>query len=131
MKSILVVDDSTVIRQAITDSLQNEGFTVSETCNGKDALATAQKYYHDLILTDMNMPVMDGLTLVRNLRKLPSYKETPILVLTAENLSELKVKGRAAGASGWIVKPFISNHHVPAICKCLERHIFKLPHSLP
>jgi len=128
MKSILIVDDSTVIRQEITDSLKRVGFSVSATCNGEDALKVAQENNHDLVLTDMNMPIMDGLTLVKHLRILPSYKHTPILVLTAENLPELKVKGRAAGASGWIVKPFIPNHHVPVICKCLERH---RAHSTP
>jgi len=131
MKSILVVDDSKVIRQAITDSLKKVGFSVSVTCNGKDALNTARKNDHDLVITDMNMPVMDGLTLVSHLRKLPSYKDTPILVLTAENLAELKVKGRAAGASGWIVKPFMPNHHVPVICKFLVHYRDKLALSLP
>jgi len=95
-KSVLIVDDSIAIRQAITNSLKKAGFSVYEACNGEDALDIARKNNYDLVLTDVNMPVMDGLTLIRHLRKLPSYKNTPILALTAENLTELKAKGRSA-----------------------------------
>jgi len=121
MKSILIADDSSTSRQAIAYSLKKIGFSVSEACNGEDALNTAQKNRHDLVITDLYMPVMDGLTLVKKLRKLPSYKYTPILFLTTENLTKFQVEGKAAGASGWIVKPFIPNHHVQAICKFLDR----------
>jgi len=126
MKSILIADDSSTSRLVISDALKKEGFSVSETCNGEDALNTAKKTLYDLVITDLNMPVMDGLTLVKTLRKLPSYKYTPILILTTENLKEYKAEGKATGASGWIVKPFIPNHHVPIICKCLERFKNKL-----
>jgi len=122
MKSILIVDDSSVCRQEISDSFKKVGFRVSNTCNGKDALDTAKKTYHDLVITDLNMPTMDGITLVRHLRELPSYKNTPIIVLTTENITEIKAEGRAAGASGWIIKPFIPNHHIKIICKYLDCH---------
>jgi len=121
MKSILIADDSLAIRRAISSSFKKIGFSISEACNGEDALDTAQKKHHDLVITDLHMPVMDGLTLIKNLRKLPSYSHTPILVLTVENLTRLKDYGRAAGVSGWIVKPFIPKHHVQAICKFIDR----------
>jgi len=120
MKSILIVDDSSVSRQEIYASFKKAGFSVSNTSNGKDALDIANEKQYDLVITDLNMPIMDGLTLVRNLRILPSYKNTPILVLSAENQTKFKVEGRAAGASGWIVKPFIPNFHIQAICKFLD-----------
>ena len=122
MKSILIADDSTFVRLMISNALENIGFNVSLTCNGEDALDTAQKKHHDLVITDLNMPVMDGLSLVEKLRKLPAYENTPIIFLTSENDQELKEKGRNAGASGWVVKPFNPDHHVPLICKCLDCH---------
>jgi len=121
MKSILIADDSLAIREAISNSFKKVGFSVSETCNGEEALDTARKKHHDLVITDLHMPVMGGLTLIKNLRKLPSYNCTPILVLTVENLTKLKDDVKAAGVSGWIVKPFIPKRHVQAICKFIDR----------
>ena len=106
MASILAVDDSTSMRQMVTFTLKGAGYTVEEAADGAQALNIARAKGVDLVLTDVNMPNMDGLTLTRELRGLPSYKFTPILVLTTESSTEKKKEGKAAGATGWLVKPF-------------------------
>ena len=105
-KTILTVDDSGSIRSMVSLSLKGAGYSVVEAVDGKDGLEKAQKTRADLVLTDQNMPNMDGLTLIRNLRGLASYKTVPILMLTTEAGDAMKSAGRAAGASGWLVKPF-------------------------
>ena len=103
---ILAVDDSPSMRGMIAFLLREAGFTVLEADDGAAALALAKERPVDLVLTDQNMPNMDGLSLVANLRDLPAYRKVPILMLTTESSPEMKAKGRAAGATGWMVKPF-------------------------
>jgi two-component system chemotaxis response regulator CheY len=106
MKAILAVDDSRSLRQMVSFSLKSAGYGVTEAADGVEALELAQRQQFDLVLTDQNMPNMDGLTLIQRLRQMPNFKRTPILMLTTESGDEMKSKGRAAGATGWIVKPF-------------------------
>ena len=105
-KSILAVDDSASMRRMVCFTLQGEGYEVTEAVDGADGLAKAKTQAFDLVLTDQNMPNMDGLTLVRALRQLPGYRSAPILILTTESGQDMKNKGREAGATGWLVKPF-------------------------
>jgi len=105
-KTILAVDDSGSLRQMLVFSLKASGYQVVEAVDGEDGLEKAKHQPFDLVLTDQNMPSMDGLTLIRSLRALPSYQRVPILMLTTESSDEMKAKGRAAGANGWLVKPF-------------------------
>jgi two-component system chemotaxis response regulator CheY len=105
-KTILAVDDSPSIRQLVSFTLKGAGYEVVEAVDGQDGLDKAKSRAINLILTDQNMPRMDGLTLIKNLRALPQYKTTPILILTTESSDAMKAQGRAAGATGWLVKPF-------------------------
>ena len=106
MAKILAVDDSASMRQMVTYALRNAGHTVEEAADGVEALGIAGKQSFDLVVTDVNMPRMDGITLIGKLRQLPAYKFTPLLTLTTEMSPQMKAKGKAAGATGWIVKPF-------------------------
>jgi len=106
MQSILAVDDSASMRQMVAFTLKGAGYNVIEAADGQEALEKARGAKVDLVLTDQNMPKMDGITLVKSLRGLPSYNSTPILILTTESSDEMKAKGKAAGATGWLVKPF-------------------------
>jgi two-component system, chemotaxis family, chemotaxis protein CheY len=106
MQSILAVDDSASMRQMVTFTLRGAGYHVIEASDGQEAYEKAVTQRVDLVLTDQNMPRMDGVTLVKNLRGLPTYASTPILILTTESSDEMKSQGRAAGATGWLVKPF-------------------------
>ncbi|MGF1644049.1 MAG: response regulator [Thiotrichales bacterium] len=106
MPRILAVDDSASMRQMVTFTLKRAGFDVLQAVDGVDALGTAKKERVDLVLTDINMPNMDGFQLIRELRAMPEYRYTPILTLTTESTAEKKAIGREAGATGWIVKPF-------------------------
>lgn len=105
-KAILTVDDSQSIRQMVAFTLKGAGYDVTEAVDGQDGLDKAKLRSFDLIFTDQNMPRMDGLTLIKNLRGLPQYRSTPILMLTTEAGDQMKAQGRAAGATGWLVKPF-------------------------
>ena len=105
-KTVLTVDDSASIRQMVTFTLKSSGYTVIEAVDGLDGLDKAKANPVNLILTDQNMPKMDGLTLIKSLRALPQYKATPILLLTTESSDAMKAQGKAAGATGWLVKPF-------------------------
>ena len=105
-KTILAVDDSASIRKMVQFTLSGAGYNVVEAVDGQDGLERAKSQQVNLVLTDQNTPRMDGLTLLRSLRSLPEYKGVPILVLTTESGEEMKAKGRAAGATGWLVKPF-------------------------
>ena len=105
-KTILAVDDSPSIRNMVAFTLKSAGYDVVEAVDGQDGLDKAKSKQVSLVLTDQNMPRMDGLTLVKNLRAMPQYKSAPILILTTESSDDMKAKGRAAGATGWLVKPF-------------------------
>jgi len=106
MSRILAVDDSSSMRQMVAFTLSSAGFEVAEAQDGEVALALARKEKFSLVLADVNMPNMDGISLVRALRVLPEYKFTPLLMLTTESGPEKKLEGKAAGATGWLVKPF-------------------------
>ena len=106
MTRLLAVDDSASMRQMVAFTLSSAGFEVAEAPDGAAALAMAQKEKFRLVLADVNMPNMDGISLVRALRGLPEYKFTPLLMLTTEAGPEKKAEGKAAGATGWLVKPF-------------------------
>ena len=119
MTKILAVDDSASMRQMVSFTLQGAGYEVVEACDGQDALTKAKQGQVDLVLSDVNMPVMDGISLIKNLRSLPSYKFTPILMLTTESAADMKGEGKAAGATGWIVKPFNPDQLLNTIKKVL------------
>ena len=119
MKSILAVDDSASIRSLVTFVLEQAGFEVVVAEDGKVALEYARQNQVDLVLTDINMPNIDGIDLIKGLRALPHYKFVPMLVLTTESDAEMKMKGKAAGATGWIVKPFDPDQLVSTIDKVL------------
>lgn len=105
-KKILTVDDSASIRQMVVFTLKSAGYEVIEASDGNSGVQQARKEQVDLILTDQNMPGMDGLTLIKTLRAMPQYKLTPMLMLTTESSDSMKMQGKAAGATGWLVKPF-------------------------
>lgn len=107
-KTILAIDDSTSIRQMVAFTLKSAGYSVIEAADGQEGLAKANANAGNinLILTDQNMPVMDGLTLIKTLRGLPPFVTIPILMLTTESSDAMKMQGKAAGATGWLVKPF-------------------------
>jgi len=106
MANVLVVDDSNSIRDMVSFTLKSAGFQTVEAKDGSEGLSKAQSGNFDLVISDVNMPNMDGITLCGELRKLPDFKFTPILMLTTESSTDMKMRGKAAGATGWLVKPF-------------------------
>ena len=105
-KTALVVDDSPTMRRMVSEVLRRAGFTIVEGANGEEALRRAENAGVRLVITDFNMPVMGGMALIERLRARPEYRHVPILVLTTESEAGRKQEGRAAGATGWVVKPF-------------------------
>jgi two-component system chemotaxis response regulator CheY len=105
-RTIMTVDDSTSMRQMVKATLQSAGYGVVEAADGQEALDYARENSVDLVISDVNMPRMDGITLVHELRSLPTYRLTPLLLLTTESSQDKKLEGKRAGATGWIVKPF-------------------------
>ncbi len=119
-KAALVVDDSPTMRQMVALTLTNAGFKVVEAEHGKDAIAKVSGGPKmDIVVTDLNMPEMDGITLIKELRKMASFKFTPILMLTTESSPDKKQAGKDAGATGWIVKPFNPELMLKVIAKVL------------
>lgn len=116
---ILAVDDSASMRQMVNFTLKGAGYEVVQAVDGVEALQYARTNSVDLVLTDVNMPRMDGITLVRELRTLPTYRYTPMLVLTTESSQEKKMQGKQAGATGWIVKPFNPEQLLATIARVL------------
>ncbi|MGY0632974.1 response regulator [Luteimonas sp. A478] len=116
---ILVVDDSTSMRQMVSFALTSAGFDVEEAEDGDVALACARNSKFNAVITDVNMPNMDGITLIRELRQLPDYRFTPLLMLTTESGADRKGEGRAAGATGWMVKPFDPDQLVATVRRVL------------
>jgi len=120
---LLIVDDSTMLRDMLSYALNEGGYTdVTEATDGLEGLEKAKETQFDLIITDVNMPNMDGITLVSELRKLPQYIKSPILVLTTERGDEMKAKGKASGATGWIVKPFVPDQLLKAVNIVLSKN---------
>lgn len=115
----MAVDDSASMRQMVAFTLKSAGHSVTEASDGNEALTLAKSAQFDLVLSDVNMPNMDGLSLARELRSLPNFKFTPILMLTTESGMDKKTEGKAAGATGWIVKPFNPDQLLATIKKVM------------
>ena len=120
MTKILAVDDSTSMRQMVSFTLKGAGFDVIEASDGVEALNKAKGEQVDLVISDVNMPNMDGIALVKELRGLPNYKYTPMLMLTTEAGEDRRAQGKSAGATGWIVKPFNPDQLLSTIKKILD-----------
>ena len=118
-KTILIVDDSSSMRQVVSITLKQAGHEVIEACDGKDALTKLAGQKIHLVISDVNMPNMDGITFVREVKKLPSYKFTPIIMLTTESQESKKLEGQAAGAKAWVVKPFQPAQMLAAVSKLI------------
>jgi two-component system, chemotaxis family, chemotaxis protein CheY len=118
-KMILTVDDSSSVRQMVGFALKNAGYDVQEACDGKDALSKLNSGKVNMIITDLNMPNMDGIELIRQVRANPAYKFVPIVMLTTESQADKKQAGKSAGATGWIIKPFKPDQLVAVVKKLL------------
>ena len=119
-KSILVVDDSESIRELVGLTLESAGHTVTKGVDGIDALRLLDGREVNLVITDLNMPQMDGISLIREIRKLESYSTIPVLVLTTESQAAKKEEAKAAGATGWIVKPFVADKLLEVVKKVIR-----------
>jgi two-component system chemotaxis response regulator CheY len=120
MTKILAVDDSASMRQMVVFTLESAGYDVVEAVDGQQALDIAKNESFDLVLSDINMPVMNGIELVKQLRQLETYKYTPILMLTTETSGDRKMAGKGAGATGWVVKPFNPDKLLATIKKVIS-----------
>lgn len=118
-RTALIVDDSVTIRQMVAFTLQQAGFAIVEAVDGQDALDRLEGLKPDLVITDLNMPRMDGIHFIRQLRGRPTTRHTPVLMLTTESQEGKRQEGRAAGATGWIVKPFHPEKLLQVIGKVL------------
>jgi two-component system, chemotaxis family, chemotaxis protein CheY len=118
-KTIMVVDDSTSIRQMVSFTVRNAGYGVIEASDGQDALNKLSNEEIHMIITDLNMPNLDGINLIRNVRTKPTFKYVPIILLTTESQESKKLEGKQAGATGWIVKPFRPDQLTAVIKKVL------------
>lgn len=116
-KKVMTVDDSRTMRDMVSFTLRGAGYEVVEAADGQQAMSAIATTKVDLVITDLNMPVMDGLTLIRRLRAIPAHRTLPILMLTTEADESKKAEGRAAGATGWIVKPFNPDKLVSVVQK--------------
>ncbi|MBS4051034.1 MAG: response regulator [Methylomonas sp.] len=116
-KTILVVDDAAAIRQVVGIALKGAGYNVIEAVDGKDGLSKLNGEKVHLIISDVNMPNMDGITFVRELKQLPAYKFTPVIMLTTESQEAKKQEGQLAGAKAWVVKPFQPQQMLAAVSK--------------
>lgn len=119
MATILAVDDSASMRQMVSFTLKGAGYNVVEAVDGVDALNKAKAQTFDCVVTDVNMPNKDGIELIKDLRALPNYKFTPLLMLTTEAGMDKKQQGKDAGATGWIVKPFNPDQLLKTIKKVM------------
>ena len=120
MHTILAVDDSPSMRKMVSFTLTGAGYKVVEAVDGMDALEKAEAQHIDLVLADQNMPRLDGIGLTRRLREHPRFKNTPILILTTESSDQMKQAGKAAGAAGWLVKPFDPNRLIEVLNKVIR-----------
>ena len=118
-KRIMTVDDSASMRQMVGFTLKQSGYDIVEATNGVEALKKLEKETIDMLITDINMPELDGIGLVRKVRDNPLYKFIPIIILTTEFQAEKKQEGKAAGATGWIVKPFRPDQLVSVVKKVM------------
>ena len=120
-KHVMIVDDSSTLRRMIERSLAESGFEVTSCASGKEAVELARKSPPQVVITDLNMPEVDGLTLTRQLRAQPQTAQCPILILTTDNTPERKQEARQAGASGWVLKPFQPETLIRAINSVCQR----------
>ena len=118
-KTIMIVDDSASLRQVVSIALKSAGYETVEACDGKDALNKLDGRKLHLIISDVNMPNMDGITFLKNVKQLPAYKFTPVIMLTTEAGEAKKEEGRAAGAKAWVVKPFQPAQMLTAVSKLI------------
>lgn len=118
-KVIMTVDDSASVRQMVTFTLKGAGYTVVEAVDGKDALAKLGSTQINMMITDLNMPNLDGIGLIKGVRAMPAYKFIPIVMLTTESQDSKKQEGKSAGATGWIVKPFKPDQLLAVVKKVL------------
>lgn len=118
-KVIMTADDSASVRQMVSFTLKQNGYTVVEAVDGKDALQKIQAQKVDMLITDLNMPNLDGIGLIKGVRALPSYKFIPIVMLSTESQDAKKQEGKSAGATGWIVKPFQPDQLIAVVKKVL------------
>lgn len=116
-KTILIVDDSASLRQVVGIALRGAGYDVVEACDGKDALTKLDGRKLHLIISDVNMPNMDGISFVKEAKKMPDYRFTPVIMLTTEGSEDMKREGQAAGAKAWVVKPFQPAQMLAAVAK--------------
>jgi len=116
-KTILVVDDSSTLRQVVSISLKGAGFNVIEACDGKDACSKLDGSKIHLIISDVNMPNMNGIEFLKQVKSNPNYKFTPVIMLTTESQEDMKMQGKAAGAKAWMVKPFKADQMLNAVTK--------------
>ena len=116
-KTILVVDDSASMRQMVSLTLRGAGYATVEACDGKDALSKLDGRKFNLIISDVNMPNLDGIEFVKAARQLPAYRFTPVVMLTTEGSDDRKQQGKAAGVRAWIVKPFQPPMLLDAVAK--------------
>ncbi len=119
-KTIMAVDDSASVRMMVNFTLSEQGYDVVEASNGNDALKKLDGREVHMLITDINMPELDGISLVRKVREDPAHKFIPIIVLTTESEKEKKLEGKAAGATGWIVKPFKPDQLIAVVKKVLR-----------
>ena len=119
-KTALIVDDSTTMRRMVGLTLRDAGFEVLEGANGREGLSRLDSSVVDIIVTDVHMPVMDGFAMVQAVRERPKHRFTPILILTTEGGDDMKRRGKEAGASGWIVKPFNPRLLREVVCRLLR-----------
>ncbi|MBF0203569.1 MAG: response regulator [Desulfamplus sp.] len=119
-KTIMTADDSGSIRQMVSFTLKQAGYLVVEAVDGSDALLKLKSTPIHMLISDLNMPNMDGLELIKQVRAMPEYKFIPIIMLTTESQADMKQKGKAAGATGWIVKPFKPDQLLAVIKKVLR-----------
>jgi two-component system, chemotaxis family, chemotaxis protein CheY len=118
-KKILIVDDSSSVRTVARMALREKGYEVLEAANGQEALAKLDSERCNLVISDVNMPVMDGITLLKEIKRHPNYKFTPVIMLTTEAGEDKKQEGRAAGAKAWITKPFQPQSLIDAVSKLI------------
>jgi two-component system chemotaxis response regulator CheY len=116
-KTVLIVDDSASLRQVVGIALRGAGYDVVEGVDGQDALRKLDGRKINLIISDVNMPNMDGITFVKEAKKLPAYRFTPVIMLTTESQASKKAEGQAAGAKAWVVKPFRPDEMLAAVSK--------------
>lgn len=119
-KVIMTADDSASMRQMVTFTLKQAGYTVVAAVDGNDALVQMEKTKVDMLITDLNMPNVDGIELIRRVRARPLLKFIPIIMLTTESADDKKMAGKAAGATGWIVKPFAADQLLAVVKKVLR-----------